>query len=482
MVKSPRSNDKFGEQKYMDMGTRLVRPQRHSQPHSAVRVWLMLCAVFLGIAGNSYAAPQELAKPYHIVELKGIEVPDLLNTAFEQLTLLSVQHGILMPIPFQLEDYDAEGYSWFKESGNPLLGKEHIFDEHDSLFFRYKDAGGKLDDYNAGFARITAEIAITSPTTGQTRYVYISDKLNGFIHKPLTHYDQETGIVESEYFRLKTNPDNFLIWNDFTYNTYQGQNQESLLDTLKVRLNAGVLLDGVRVTLDNRNIKTDIVAVKQGPIRTVILGSAYLTFAKVPVVFLDLNFQIYPQQYRIDAKVQVPAILAQLLTTPKATITLDGNNLVGSQLRVSGDTKTPVMVDGSMSEQEKQLQNMGLPRDNWIWLTTQQGFDVVAQLFIPDNFQVPISVFYLDDKDMKEKPERFAGQGPNVGYHIHDIPIDDTFHFGFSAFFAESVKPQAPEEFMKSIASVPQIASTSRVKPSRLAQNSNVSTNEQQTR
>lgn len=399
--------------------------------------------------------------PYQVIELKGIELPALVNKPFEQLTLFAVKQGILIPIPFQLEDYDDDGYSWFPESETPLRGTAEVFDKHDSLFFRYSDAGDRLDDYNAGFARISAEIEVKDPKTQRSQYVYVSDQLNGFIFKPLTEYDPETGVVKTEYFRLHTNPNNFLIWNDFTYKSYQGEQSDTLLDTLKIRMDAGVVLENARVTLDNRNIKTEISAIKRGPIRTVVLGKAYLTFARIPVVFFDLAIQIYPQQYRIDAKVHIPAILAQLLHSPHATITLDGNNLMGSQLRVSSGSEQPVLVDGKMSPSEKALTGTPLPKENnWIWLTTQQGFDVVAQLFVPDNFQVPISVYYVDNQALKETPERFAGQGPNVGYHIHDIPIDDTFHFGFSAFFADSIAPQQPEAFMRSIASVPQVIAT----------------------
>ena len=438
-----------------------------------LKIWLgaLLTGLLVpGIALSATAAERQ-AKPYHIIEIKGIETPALLNKGFDELTLFAVKQGIMIPIPFQLEDYDDEGYSWFPESGTPLRGTREAFDEHDSLFFRYEDAGNKLDDYNARFARISAEIEVRDPTTGESRYVYISDQLNGFIFKPLTQYHPDTGVVESEYFRLNTNPNNFLIWNDFTYQGYQGERSDTLLDTLKIRMNAGVVLENARVTLDNRNIHTEVSAVKQGPIRTVVLAKAHLTFAKIPVVFFDMNVQIYPQQYRIDAKVKVPAILAKLLHSPDATITLDGNNLKGSLLRVSSGSDKPVLVDGRMSAAENKLQGTAIPKDeNWIWLSTQNGFDVIAQLFVPHNFDRPISVFYVDDHDMKERPERFKGQGPNVGYHIHDIPIDDTFHFGFSAFFADSIAPQAPDAFMKSIASVPQVIATTMEKPTHLAQ------------
>ncbi len=440
-----------------------------------LNVWLgvWLAGLMMPATALSAANADRQAKPYHIVEIKGIETPALLRKDFDELTLFAVKQGIMIPIPFQLEDYDDEGYSWFPESDTALRGTEKVFDEHDSMFFRYEDAGNKLDDYNASFARISAEIEVRDPKTGQSQYVYVSDQLNGFIFKPLTRYHPETGVVESDYFRLSTNPNNFLIWNDFTYQTYQGDRSETLLDTLKIRMDAGVLLENARVTLDNRNIRTEVSAIKQGPIRTVVLAKAHLTFARIPVVFFDMNVQIYPQQYRIDAKVEVPAVLAKLLQSPHATITLDGNNLKGSLLRVSSGSDKPVRVDGQMSAAETKLQGTTISKDqNWIWLSTQKGFDVIAQLFVPHNFDRPISVFYVDDHDLKERPERFKGQGPNVGYHIHDIPIDDTFHFGFSAFFADSIEPQEPDAFMRSIARVPQVIASTVKHPTQLAQKS----------
>lgn len=448
-----------------------IRNPAISRVVSLALIFVGLLSATLNPSHAKQNVPANQSTPYHIVELKGIELPALLNKSFSKLTLFAVKQGIMIPVPLQLEDFDDEGYSWFPESDIPLRGQQDIFEEHDSLFFRYADAGDKLDDYNARFARITTEIEVRDPKTQRSRYVYVSDQVNGFIFKPLTEFNTETGVIESDYFRLHTNPNNFLIWHDFTYQSYQDKQTETLLDTLKIRMDAGVVLENARVTLDNRNIKTDIVAVKKGPIRTVVLTKAYLTFARIPVVYLDLTVQIYPQQYRIDAKVEVPAILAQLLHSPHATITLDGNNLTGSRLQVSSGSEVPVVVDGKMSARETALQGTPLPKQqNWIWLTTQKGFDIIAQLNVPENFQVPISVFYLDNNELKETPERFLGQGPNVGYHIHDIPIDDTFHFGFSAFFANSIAPQAPEEFMKSIARVPQVIATSLEKPAQLAQ------------
>lgn len=419
---------------------------------------LRFIALLVGLVFS--ASNLQAANENSIVELKGVELPEALGKPFGKLTLFSVRNGMLLPIPFQWEDFDDEGYSWFPDAETPLRGHADIVDEHDSLFFRFADAGSQFDAESAMLSRIGAEIKVYSADGENVRFVYISDELGGFTHKPLTQYNKKTGEIRSDYFSLNTQPENFLIWNDFTYKNYTGENSNTLLDTLKIRLEAGIILDNARITLDNRNIKTSVVSVKQGPIRTVVLAKSHLTVASVPVIFLDVRFQVLPQQFQIDAKVHVPAILAKLLRNPTATISLDGANLKGSILRTAEGPETPVQVDGIMSEEERELIASGISRDNnWVWLSTQSGFDIIAQMHVPANFDVPISLHYIDNDAAVDKPERFAGQGPNVGYRIHDIPVNDTFHFNFQVFFTDSIEGQNPAQFVKRSASIPYVSS-----------------------
>jgi len=395
-----------------------------------------------------------------VIEIKAIELAELIGKSFADLSVLSVKNGMLTPVPHQLEDFDVEGRSWFKESGVRLLGQENIVDPHDSLFFRYADTGQRLDSVDSGFTQIIAEIQILSSQTEDVRYLYVTDQLRALHHLPLTLYDQTTGIIRSQYFSLHTNPNDLLSWNDFTYATYQGNQQSSLLDTLKIRIEAGVVFDVASIAFDNSDIKTQVTAVKQGPIRTIILAKSQFLFARIPVLFLDIRFNILPQQFNIDVDINVPAILAAFLHNPRATISIDGNNLLGSDVLTTFNPTIPTKVDGQMSIAEQLLSsNLVTNGKSWIWLSTNAGFDIHTELHVPSNFKAPISLHYIDNLTLEETPERFAGQGPNIGYKIHQIPINDVFKFRFSAYFTDSIGGISPQEFAARIKDTPAIAS-----------------------
>ena len=427
---------------------------------------LVSCAAFISITQTFTTLAQAdtpittQVEAQQIIEFKAIELPELVNKPFEKLTLLAVKNGLLIPVPHQFEDIDENGQSWFKEDGTPLLGRKGIVDPHDSLFFRYADTGQRIDAFNSGFTRIAAEIQVLSSQTNEIRYLYVTDQLAGFQYKPLTQYDQKAGIIKSDYFTLHTKPEDFLSWNDFTYNNYQGEQQNSLLDTLKFRLAAGVLFNSATITLDNNDINTEVLAVKQGPIRTIILAKSQLTFASIPVVFLDIRFNVLPQQFNIDVNVKVPTIISTVLSNPQATISIDGNNLLGSDILTAFNPVTPTKVDGRMSGREKELLSHTIDNgESWVWLGTNAGFDIYTELHVPSNFKAPISLHYVDDVNLEEKPERFAGQGPNIGYKIHQIPINDTFRFRFDAYFSDTIKGITPQEFAFRIKDIPAVAS-----------------------
>ncbi len=401
------------------------------------------------------AADSRTISQQKIIEIKGIELPALTGQAFTNLTLFAVNQGMLMPIPHQCEDYDDEGYSWFKESDTPLRGREGTLDTHDSLLFRFADAGEALSEGQALQGSDLVEIRITDGS--ETRYVYASRQASRFSYTPLANYDKQTGRITTDYYTLQTAPDNLLQWSDFTYRNYQGLPNDTLLDTLKIRLEAGIVLNDARVTLDNGDLDTRILAIKAGPVRTVMLAESKMNFAGIPVVFIDLQMQAYPQQINIDAKVNVPSVLKRLLKNPTATVTLDGHNLNGSELRSSVATEA-VTVDGKMSASETALGHPTVGQNPWVWLSSHKGFDIFATLYIPPNFNVPVNLNYQDSQTQTDTPERFTGQGPNVGFHMLDVPVNDTFHFAFQAWFTDTLTGVAPEQLASTLARMPLVA------------------------
>jgi len=120
---------------------------------------------------------------------------------------------------------------------------------------------------------------------------------------------------------------------------------------------------------------------------------------------------------------------------------------------------TPTFVDGKMSNKETALLEEIIDEEkSWVWLSTDAGFDIYTELHIPSNFEAPISLHYVDNLNLEEKPERFTGQGPNIGYKIHQIPIDDIFQFRFDAYFTDTIGILSPQEFASRIKDIPAVA------------------------
>lgn len=429
----------------------------------------VLPALFGLLSSVSAAQTIPLAMQQQVVEIKGIEVPELVGVDFDQVAMFTFEQGVLAPIPFQFDDIDEDGNVHFQENQVPLRGSAGVLDEHDSLLVRYQDMGSRLPDYKAYGNRILAEVRATHNDVD--RYFYVVQGVEPENPPSFTSYDQETGRIETSHFTLDTHPSNFFIWDKFVYKNYDGDQNVSLIDTLKMRLNAGLLARYPRITLDNNDIETRLLAVREGPLRTTLLIDATVRAMNVPVIFITLHFDVYPQEVDIRALVDVPAVLAKMLNKPRATVTIDGNDLHGSIVRTALGPKRPVVVDGVMEPEEEKLVGDGVDNDNtWIWLSTRRNLDVLAQFYVPKNFDAPISLVYQDDKELKEKPERVQGQSPNVGYHLADIPVDDTFDFQMRIMVTDTMGDMEPVEFARVAKTPPIIATQSNTQAIKLVQ------------
>ena len=64
-------------------------------------------------------------------EIKGIDFPDLVGMEFKSLDVFAIQNGVLTPIPFQFEDINDRGSTYFIKGRVPPKGTLGIVDEHD---------------------------------------------------------------------------------------------------------------------------------------------------------------------------------------------------------------------------------------------------------------------------------------------------------------------------------------------------------------
>ena len=79
---------------------------------------------------------------------------------------------------------------------------------------------------------------------------------------------------------------------------------------------------------------------------------------------------------------------------------------------------------------------------------------------VPEEFNIPIKFFYQDDDSLTDEPERFQGQGPNIGYQLSSLPAGKTLKIKASLIFTDNIGNMSPQLFAKAIETQPQTHST----------------------
>jgi hypothetical protein len=242
---------------------------------------------------------------------------------------------------------------------------------------------------------------------------------------------------------------NLFKWSDFYFRGFEGENGErqSILDTLKLRLSAGLFGENNRVTLNNNNLDPKVKQVINGPLAALVYASTSVTVAKVPVLRINNYFLVMPRQMEIHSRFTLPGIAETVVKRPALDISLDGNGLYDSQLMTSWTGNHMAITDGRLSDAEKAMLNQPLRGDNWIWFSTGRGFDLLAQLAFLKGFNTPARLLYQDDASLANEPERFPGQLPNVGFSLTDIPYGQEFYFVTRLFYSKDSQGLTPDQY-----------------------------------
>jgi len=429
------------------------------------RQWLTQMALGFGglflVSTASAITADEIDRIRHqqVIEMKGVDLPMLQGKSANQMSVLAYKTGKIEPVPYQFDDIDEKGAVFMSQGKAKLRGRQDIFEAHDSLLLMYQDGGERMPAEMQDGTRVISEIRVGDG--GREKFFYVMEGPGVRSSKRYVNFDPASGLIETEYYSVQTDPSNFVNWSNFTYKSFQDKTKITLLDTLKVRMSAGVLASAARVTLDNRNVETRVIQVRQGAIRSTVLADAQLKVFGVPVVSVDMHMDLLPKAEDVRANVHIPAVIATLLRDPSLSISLDGNDLRGSVVRTALGPKEYAVVDGQMSDVEKTILEKGIDNQNtWVWLSTGKNFDIIADMKVPSNVTVPASVLYEDSVSVEDKPENFTGQLPNIGYKFKKIQIDDTFAFRFMLQFSDDMGRLDPDVFAQVVKSQPPVAAT----------------------
>ena len=402
----------------------------------------MLAIALLALAGMHQAQaealpPMDVNEAFKTIMIEGEDLPMALGLPLESLSLAAMIDGVLEPVPYQIDTYNLGGAPYFEGWEIPPAGTPGQFNPSDKLLFVFKDAGPQLPADVPVDGQTLAEIRLTD-SGGHPRYVYLQHNARLRSDEQYVRYSAELGRVETDFYALRYRADNHLLWDDIQFPFYVG---EQPLDAMKLNVNAGVANPLIRMNFDNDNMVAKPVGAIIGPIRTTTQADFVVHFTGVPLIRLSLQIHHYPRAVIYDVRGVMPRFLRTVAYDPTVSMVLDFNDLRGAEIHTAADPANVAKVDGQISPEEAQLQQLPLsPAENrtWIRVHSKRNLDTLSFLDYVAPFNEPLSLTLQDDATRQGAGERFAGHLPALGYQVDRLPRGGSMGMIASIYFSES--------------------------------------------
>lgn len=384
--------------------------------------------------------------------LRARDFPALGDLPIGQLSLLAMHDGRLLPIPFQVDEFDARGVIYIPGTtlSNPMLpdfiqrerkpeGSAGIYDRSDELVFMYRDAGLQRAPAEALAQLSGAVVGVLRLRRDNLppRYVYV---LRGQQLRSTADYvdvDLARGLARTTVADIGWDPASMgrLRLIAPRAGPSSGKN---IIDGLYGEVSTGLLQKNLRFSLNTTsNIRIQPIAVRDGPVRCVLLLKTRVFYAGLPIYHDFTNVAMYEQGASMLARLQLDSLdstkyFINLIKEPRIEASVDFANLDGAEVRwgVVHDAPDRAIVDGAMSAIEQRMNSAALPGD-WIWLDSHRGW----QFFMSNMMSMEpggllqellagmeTRMLYEDGAAYRRKGERIPGAGPRFGIRTRGMP------------------------------------------------------------
>lgn len=407
-----------------------------------MRVVVLALALFL--ANQAIASG---ATEWRSLWLTANQLPSVVyEQPIKKLSLAKWQNNHFVAIPFQIDEMNENGLLYLTDKHGAINGIEGVFDQNDQLGFMWRDAGKEQAPHNAALARGEKLAEVKVSVAGESeRYVYILKNSPDRSDVLYVDHDFDSGVTFTPRYVLKVDPNNELHWNDFRFQGYTGVG--SIIKELRMRMSGRMLSRfSPAVTLNNDNLKPQLVAQKQGPIRTTMLLRIRVVILGIPVMSIYEQVSRYAARYQAVTYTHIPTLYRATLKDPHVAVSFVGNDLVDSTLETALSEQKQLVVDGEFTKTEKSLAKQAINnRNNWVYFDSKQQFVMVNRLDIPDYLSdVPISLIYEEGNAGGTKEKLL----PNIGYAIDAWPEEKQMLFGLDLFFDNSLQGKTPQHYL----------------------------------
>ena len=359
------------------------------------------------------------------------------------------QEGQFEPIPYQIDERTEDGDLIFTKG--PEAHPEDAdgrLQLRDDFLILARDIGERMDppSWPDGFIK-GVEIQINDPVHHAQGYVYVGvfDRNPPRSTVDYVRYEAQANRIESESYILGFSKEAPIVFNSLVLKNTMGGNGEDPIDRMKIRLDA-TLRGGIELKKTEDDYTAKVIGYIDGPIRVIRrTRNRIILFWNIPSPSAIQDNYFYRDSFIFPILVSLPFDLDLFFRKASLRISVD---LKSKTLRrfVNEHNRSPVLIDGKKSAAEAALDKRPYgwsaiygdnPRSPGGWFN---------RLSMEDSSITP-QLYYVDEEENDDPPERSAGQIGNIGYQVDDltklgggIHKLTSFMYAFNAFSNDLVE------------------------------------------
>ncbi len=388
-----------------------------SKYFSNLKSWVMPVFIMLIFSLSASAAAQTLTLDRDLdkVVIPGKQLKKVKGKPIADLRLMVFKDGSLAPIPFQVDERQANGDFVMKRADGSMDqdGDKGKLDNNDELVFMASDSGDKGDPAASGPpCSAWSEITLRDPKSGDLGWAYLLafDK-NAPALSPVRYmqYNQKPEYDEliTPHYTLRF-PNGNVFFHDLMIHESAGGNNKDLMDRIKMRSGVDVLGGWVSITRTEEDFVHEVLGVIEGPVRVIRQTDTRLVLLlslKSPSAIVDGSF--YPTCFEFPSMLSLPFRMDIFASGAYLRQGWDLNKTAKGLKLYTSVNREGVTMDGKMSPAET---TMASSQDTLRWAlgTGKQGSFVFFGTW-DSGSPLKALLYYEDDLTRLEPPEDDPG-------------------------------------------------------------------------
>ena len=351
---------------------------------------------------------------------EGADPGGIIGVPLASIGLYSYLQGRLTPIPFQIDEKDADG-RYVHTQGEETIPDDGpgVFDASDELVFMAGDLGDRMprEGLLADGGRALHEIEITDPLNSSRGWAYIIVSEDPPEQKPSSdyvHYQPETETISTEAYRLSHNKSHPLMTDHFSIAPEAKGHGKNFVDSLKMQFAGSIFFGMVMIPISGEDLDQRRTGWIDGPVR--VIRSIDITRYGFK---LNATICYYSRHFEYSIYLERMPLYTFLITKGKYRLFFNfGVEAAGAKF-FNSNNRIGTTLNGDISEDER---GMDLGPFDWYIVSGPMGsFLLKHDLYF--NILNPLRYFlYYEEGCKTPRPREFQeGCVGSVGFEVFNI-------------------------------------------------------------